>query len=338
MAPVDRRGQGLLAGHHRAGAAGEEPEAVVELGGDALGGQLPAAGGGQLDGERDAVEAVADLGDGGGVGVADGERRSGPAGPLDEQGDGVVLRQRRDVDGVARGSGSAATGTRQVISPGHAEGLAAGGQHRRGRIGRQQSGDELGAGGDEVLAVVQDEQRRLVAELGRELVGGGDAGHLAGAEGGQRGATDGVRIGERRQLDPPHAAGLRVDGLGGDGQGEAGLADPGRTGQRHQPLACQQAAHVGDLAGPPDQRRELDRQVVAERVERPQRRERRRQVRVDELPDVLGASEVLEAVQAEIDQRRPGREAVGDQRRGRRRHQHLTAVPDRRIRAQRLSA
>ena len=61
VAPVDRGGQGLLAGHHGAGAAGQQPEAVVELGGDALGGQLPAAGGGQLDGERDAVEAVADL-------------------------------------------------------------------------------------------------------------------------------------------------------------------------------------------------------------------------------------------------------------------------------------
>ena len=73
VAPVDRGGQGLLTGHHGAGASGQEPEAVVELGGDALGGELTAAGGGQLDGEGDAVEAVADLGDGGGVGFVDRE-------------------------------------------------------------------------------------------------------------------------------------------------------------------------------------------------------------------------------------------------------------------------
>ena len=67
VAPVDRRGEGLLARHHRAGAAGQVPEAVVQLGGDSFRRGLPAAGGGQLDRQRDAVEPVTDLGDRGGV-------------------------------------------------------------------------------------------------------------------------------------------------------------------------------------------------------------------------------------------------------------------------------
>ena len=104
-----RGGQGLLSGHHGAGPAGEQPEPVVELGGDPLSRHLPAAGGRQLDGQRDAVEAVADLGDGRSVGLADGERRSGAMGPLDEQDDRVVLRERRDVVAGVGVSGSAST-------------------------------------------------------------------------------------------------------------------------------------------------------------------------------------------------------------------------------------
>ncbi|MFJ2296250.1 hypothetical protein ACIOG7_31980 [Streptomyces sp. NPDC087894] len=40
------------------------PEAVVETVGDLARGEQPEAGGGQLDGEREAVEPAADLGDG----------------------------------------------------------------------------------------------------------------------------------------------------------------------------------------------------------------------------------------------------------------------------------
>ena len=209
----------------------------------------------------------------------------------------------------------------------HAEGFAAGRQYRCGWVGRQETGDERRAADDEVLAVVQHEQRWLVAELDGELVDRGGAGRLAGADGGECGAADGVRVRQRRQFDPPHPAGVRIDGLGGDGEGEAGLAHPGRTRQGDEPITAQQTADVGDLAGPPDQRRQLDGQVVSEHVERSQRRERRRQIGVDDLPDVLRALEVLETVLAQVDQRRVGREPISDQRRSRRGHQHLTAVP-----------
>jgi hypothetical protein len=166
---------------------------------------------------------------------------SGSSGPFDEQVDGVVLRQRRDVDGFMEGRAAHRRDPPGDL-PGHPEGLAAGGQHRGGRIGRQDSGDEVGAGRHEVLTVVQDEQRRLVAERGRQLVGDGHAWGLTSAESGQGGAIDGARIGQGCQLDPPHPAGLRVDCLGGCRLGQAGLAHASRTGQRHQPLAGQQVA------------------------------------------------------------------------------------------------
>lgn len=62
--PVDDRAEGLLAGQDRAGAGGEETEAVVETVGDLARGEQPEAGGGQFDGEGQAVEAAADLVDG----------------------------------------------------------------------------------------------------------------------------------------------------------------------------------------------------------------------------------------------------------------------------------
>ena len=106
------------------------------------------------------------------------------------------------------------------------------------------------------------------------------------------------------------------------------MPTPRRARQRHQPLAVEQDRDTRrSRPVSPDERCQLDRQVVAERVERAQRRERRRQIRVNHLPDVLGPPEVLETVPAQVEQGRAGRKAIGDQLRRRRRHQDLTAVP-----------
>jgi hypothetical protein len=91
MTPANRRSQRLLPGQHRPRTAREEVEAIVELDGDLLGRHLPAAGRRQLQGERDAVEPMTDLGDGGCVGLRDHEGRAGPASPIDEQPDRLVL-------------------------------------------------------------------------------------------------------------------------------------------------------------------------------------------------------------------------------------------------------
>ena len=81
VAPIDRRGQGLLPGKHRAGTAGEEMEPIVELRRDPLRRHLPAARGRQLQSERNAVEPEADLSDGRSVLLGDRRRSGGPGGP-----------------------------------------------------------------------------------------------------------------------------------------------------------------------------------------------------------------------------------------------------------------
>ena len=49
MAPVERRLECLLPLHHRAGAPGQQSEAVIELTGDLLEAEVATAGRGQLD-------------------------------------------------------------------------------------------------------------------------------------------------------------------------------------------------------------------------------------------------------------------------------------------------
>ena len=225
------------------------------------------------------------------------------------------------------GLGQRIDGTRQVISPGTPSGSRLVVSTEVDGFANSRAVTSSAQAATRCSQLSKTRSDGLVAELDRQLVNDGTARNLAGAQRGQRGPTDGVRIGQRGQLDPPHAARLRVECLRGHGEGEAGLADAGRTGQRHQPLPRQHFAHLDDLAPPTDERCELDREVVVEHVERAQRRKRRRQIGVDQLPDVLRGSEVLEAVQPEISQRRPHRETIGHQRRGRRR----TPAPDRRV-------
>ena len=73
------------------------------------------------------------------------------------------------------------------------------------------------------------------------------------------------------QVGPPHAAGVRPISSVGHGVGQARLADAARAGEGHEAVGAQHVDQLGDLGGPADQRRELCRQVVAERVERAQR-------------------------------------------------------------------
>lgn len=74
-------------------STGEQMEPVVEPGEQLVGTHHGDAGGGELDGEGDAVEAGAELGDGGAVGRGEREVRAGSAGAVEEELDGVVLAQ-----------------------------------------------------------------------------------------------------------------------------------------------------------------------------------------------------------------------------------------------------
>src|SRR5207237_417369 len=84
---------------------------------------------------------------------------------------------------------------------------------------------------------------------------------------------------------------------------------------RLSPLASRREARddFAQLLLPPDEARQLDRQVVRMRFQRADGREVGGEVGVDKLEDALGAAEVAEAVEAEGAQAGAGREvrAVG---------------------------
>ena len=186
-------------------------------------------------------------------------------------------------------------------------------------LAAKQRGDELGAAGDEVLAVVQHEQRRLIAELDRELLRGRSAWHLAGAERGQGGATDGVRIGQRRQLDPPHPARVRVRTPRPRPRGPGGSC-PRRPNRSASPAARRPAGGVRRRSPLP---RPMSGVSWIGRLWR--NRSSERSAGNDDgrsgwttCQMCSGRSEVLEPMVAEVDECGLRRETVGDQRRGRR--------------------
>ena len=103
VAPVDDGAQRLLARQRRARPAGEQAEPIVEPGGDLRDRERPGAGGRQLDGERQPVEAGADVGDH----RVRGRRRARAA----------RRRPRRARRRGATASSAASGGTGQMVSP-----------------------------------------------------------------------------------------------------------------------------------------------------------------------------------------------------------------------------
>jgi hypothetical protein len=316
MAPRHRRLEGLLAAHATTGSAGEQAEPVLEPVQDLLGREHPDPGGGQLDGQRDPVEAGADLGHDGGGGVRHGEVRPGLHGPVDEEPHRVVAAQRFHRAGVAL------EGQRQGRDPpGHLatdpEGLPAGGHDGNAGTGPQDRLAHRRAGVEDVLAVVQDHQEIPGGQMGGEALGGGAPGGVADLEHAQHGLGHQCRVGQRCELHPPGSVGMAAGELSGDRGGQASLADTAGPGEGHQAVLAGQAGQVGELGLPADERGEVDGQVVGDRVEGPQRREFPPQAGMADLEYLLGPAEVLQTVGAERDQRHAVGQVVPSQVSGR---------------------
>ena len=83
-----------------------------------------------------------------------------------------------------------------------------------------------------------------------------------------------LRIGQRRQLDPPAAVGELLECVGCHLQRQPRLAAAARADQRQHPRGAEQPSDLLELPFPPDEAGQLLRQVVGQRIERPQRRRR----------------------------------------------------------------
>jgi hypothetical protein len=112
----------------------------------------------------------------------------------------------------------------------------------------------------------------------------------------------------------------------GHRQGQPGLADPTRPTQGHQPGPLQQAADLGDLVLPAHQRGELHRQVPGSGAHGPGGREVGREPPDHQVVQVLRPGQVPEPIAAQVPQRHPVGQRLGDQPPGGRRDKDLPAV------------
>ena len=146
--PLHGRLEGLVARHGRAPAAREQPEPLAEVVGDVLRRHRRHPCRGQLDGQGYPVESPADL-----VDRVEGRLVAGRpgTGAIEEEGDGLGL-----LDPLA-GQRQGAQGEEPLAAGGQR--LPAGRQHGRVRGSRRDGVHQLGNCTEQVLAVVEDEQR-----------------------------------------------------------------------------------------------------------------------------------------------------------------------------------
>ena len=199
------------------------------------------ARGRQLDRERDAIEVVADLGDRRSVGGVDGEVRPHLQRPLDEQAHGSDWATAC-TGSVRRSEGSDSEGTRQSVSPATPSGARLVASTVTSRAAAQQDLSRSCTGLEQVLTVVQNDQRLRVGEVGDRASSEDWPGSGLTPDRLAERRADGVGVGQRRQLDPPGAVGEAVQRVGGGLGGEPCLAATPGAGQRQQPRGAQRLA------------------------------------------------------------------------------------------------
>jgi hypothetical protein len=234
-APVDHRVQGAVPFGRVPAAAPQQREPVAEPARDLGRCHRADAGGGQLHGQRKAVEIAADV-----------RRRldrdvGGPRrpGPLHEQFHArrlVELGQR--VDHLGR----------------QAQRRPAGGQDAEPGRPRDERAHQLGGRVDDVLAVVEHEQGRTGAE------GLDDTVHVGHTE--ARSHLAGDVTGHAGQL---HEVDLALPGLPGDGLRQPRLAEAAGSDDRDHFRRTQESRHLGEVAVPPEQLVRLLAQPPADR-------------------------------------------------------------------------
>ncbi len=331
VGPLDGAPQRLVAFRSAAPAAGEQVEALVETLVEARGdvGRRhqcdPRRR--ELERERDAVEAPADLADLRGVRRIDREPGLHGAGALLEQ-----PRRRRRGHHVDRGRslrGHVELAQRPRLFTGDAERLAARDQEVHARALGQQRIDHVAGLVEHVLAVVEDEEQPAGAERVAHRVERRQARTIGHLEGLEEQRVEVVAIVDGAQIALPDTAGIAAGAVGGDLQHEAALAHAAHAGDRHQTRGLHRLGDRLALALAPHERREASRQVARHRVEGPQRREVAAEVGRGQLVQVLRAGDVGQTVLPEVEQAGALGEEVAHQLRRHQREQHLAAVAGR---------
>ena len=260
-APVDRAAQGLLPPRPVPRDVAAEVEVAGQLGEHLLGGQRVDVRGGQLDGQRQAVQAPAQLDDRGEVVRGDGEVVGGRPGA------GVEQRQRGrgGQRPLRRGQrGRVGQGQRRYpvhLLAVHAEPFPAAHQYPDPGRGGEQLRDQW-RGADDVLVVVEDQQEGQRGEVLQYRGGQRLSGYLGDVQrlGEERHHEVGAgRVGQRYEH---RAVGEPVRDGRADRERQPRLADPGRADQGDQPAFGEQLRDLHGLVLPPDQLGDGYRQLV----------------------------------------------------------------------------
>ncbi len=323
--PRDERAQRLLALEQHAPAAGQKLEAVLQPLVDVLDGHRAHPRGGELERERNAFEARAELGDGRRLALRQRETRLLQLRPIHEQLHRIRARQRFDARRARR---ERKRQHRIRLLARDAQRFPAGRDDGELRRGTEQRVGEVRAGAHHVLAVVEDEQEPARLHVRAQRLRQRLAGLLAHAEGlgGHVGHEQGIA--DRGEVEEPDAVGIRVERVGCDLQRQPRLAEAAHAQQREEPRLAEQRGGLGKLPLASDERRELFGQVVGRRFERAQCGEILPELRMDELADLLGRRQVLQPHAAELAQRDPAGQAFANEIGERPRQQHLPAVRD----------
>ena len=161
--------QGLLTLRPRSSATAQEPKTTVEPFQDLLDAQPTHVARGELDRQRDTFQTTTDVRHQGGGSFGQRERRREGGGALREEPDGGIAQD------VARPASWLGIGQRQGRHlphdlAGNTQRLPAGAQNAHVRTTAQESFGELNAGVDEMLAVVEHEERTAICQRLRECL------------------------------------------------------------------------------------------------------------------------------------------------------------------------
>ncbi len=258
MAPVEHGAHGAMPIRGGIAGGGEQREPVLQRIGDLVDREHPHPRRGELEGERQAVETSADAGDRQRVRVVDGETGTDDLRPGREQ-----LRRFRVPQFLRRRDTHGRSGQRWDLPDRlavDAQYLAAGDHHVQLRALAQQVGDDLGAGGEEVLAVVEHHEMAPVAKVGADGVEQGAPRRVGHVERVDQGARYPRGVGERGQVDPAHRVGLAAIPVVRDLHGEPGLAAAAGTDQADRARGGERRADGVEFAAPTDVRAQRDRQ------------------------------------------------------------------------------
>ena len=204
----------------------------------------------QLDRQRHAVEAPADLRRGGGVVVGEAEIGADLSRAVGEQLDRLVgQRQRRHPP---------------THLAGHPDRLTTRRHKRHRRAAALQADNQRRARVQQMLTVVQHQQHPTVADKPQQRVHRGAARLIGQAQRADHRDRHQIGIGDRRQIDQPHPAAESTGDLGGDLHRQARFADTARAGERHEPVVGQDLPHVVHFGFAAHETRELHRKMLGD--------------------------------------------------------------------------